>query len=61
MLREFHVVLRDDNMKSLICIVNFDEFQDLKIVLVDIISESERTDVDDIYIGVFDREYSCNL
>jgi hypothetical protein len=54
MLREFNVVFRDYNMKSLIRIVNFNEFQDLKIVLVDIICESERTDVYDIYIGVFD-------
>lgn len=54
MLREFHVVFRHHYMEPLLRIIDLNELQDLQVVLVDIIGESERAHIDHIDIGILD-------
>ena len=61
MLRELDIVLRNNNIESFLWSFNFYKFEDLDVVLVNIISQCEGRDIDDIYIRIFYREDSSYL
>ena len=61
MLREFHIIFRDNDVESLVCPVDLNKLQDLEVVLVDIIGQSERTNVNHVNVGVFYREDTRDL
>ena len=61
MLGELDIVLWDYNVETLVCIINFDKLKNLKIVLVNIICECERTNINHIYIWILNRENTSYL
>ena len=54
--RELHVVLRDDYHEPLLWLFDLHQIQNLQIVLVDLVRQRIRTDVNDVYIWVLDTE-----
>ena len=58
---KFDVVLRHYEIESAGWVVNLADLNDLHIVSDHIISELERTHVDDIYIRIFHSEYPCDF
>lgn len=50
------VVLRNDNHESLLRLLDLHQIQNLQIVLIDLMSQRIRTDVNDIDIWILDAE-----
>ena len=61
MLGELHIVFGNDDVESLVSGIDFYEFEYLKVVLVYVVGERERTYVDNVNIWVLDGENACNL
>ena len=60
-LGELHIVFGNDDVESLVSGIDFYEFEYLKVVLVYVVGERERTYVDNVDIWVLDGENTCNL
>ena len=61
MPRELHIVLRHDHHESLLWLFNLHKVQDLQVVLVDLVSQRIRANVDDVDVWVLDTEYPRDL
>ena len=58
---ESWIILRHYNVETRFWVLNFDELEDFQIILVDLIRQRVRADVDNIDIRVLDREDAHDL
>ena len=61
MAMESHIVLRNDQVESLGWLFNFNKLEDLHVVFEDFACESVRSNIDNVDVWVFNREYSGDL
>ena len=61
MALESSVVFRNDYQESSFWMLDFDQFQDFQIIIVNFICQRKWTNIDDINIRVLDWKQSCNL
>ena len=58
---KFDVIFRHDYSESFLWLLNLDKLQDLQVIVVYLICQWIRTNINHINIGVLDAEYSCYL